>query len=837
MYLRKLFRHWTLQFFRPGKLLRLKYEAFKELLRHDKKSLELITDLEEIQHEGLSVDWARVESLVRALRWSVGSLIRSLIAMHPAAYGELEDRFHRLELSILEAVGLPEEDSSPPYTLTLAEAAAAPYLAGGKAHSLGRMHREAGVPIPPGFVVTTRGFHLFLKHNDLRHRLDEMLAQARLNQGERLEELSRCLEAMILLGEVPSEVQADIRGRLLDFHNQGFQGPWVARSSAVSEDGEVSFAGQYDSILNVAVPEAFSAYKQVLASKYSPRAVTYRLRCGLADQETPMAVLFLAMIDARVSGVVYTRESKAAEAQDDCLVIYSIPGLGQHLVDGSTIPESHALTREIPPRLLKTTASPFCPLEPGGEARVCLPAETAVRLAEWGMTLERLGGGPQDIEWCQDNQGGLFLLQSRPLRVGPEVGEESSEAEELPDIANPILLTGGVTASPGVGMGKVWLVKNEHHLGEVPEEAVLVSPTLPPTFAAIIERLHAVVADGGSRASHFAAVAREYGLPVLVGALEATRRLAPGQVVTVDANHGRVYEGEVASLRAGAAQPRTRPETPFSARLGTLMKFISPLRLTDPTSAEFAPQNCQSLHDIVRFAHEKGMAEMFSLVGRSGRGLAQARRLDTDLPLVMYVLDLEGAISPSAPKGKTVKPDYFTSLPMRACWEGLSHPDVVWHKGLLHLDWEELDRMSSGIISLTSKALASYAVMSSNYLHLILRFGYHFAVLDTLCSEDPEANYITFRFKGGGGDFDNRLWRVELMKRILEWADFTVKTRGDLLDARFERRKARQILSRLMILGILQGKTRLLDMALTGEDQVNEMTEAFQQRYAGYLYS
>jgi pyruvate, water dikinase len=183
MYLRKLFRHWTLQFFRPGKLLRLKYEAFKELLRHDKKSLELITDLEEIQHEGLSVDWARVESLVRALRWSVGSLIRSLIAMHPAAYGELEDRFHRLELSILEAVGLPEEDSSPPYTLTLAEAAAAPYLAGGKAHSLGRMHREAGVPIPPGFVVTTRGFHLFLKHNDLRHRLDEMLAQARLNQA------------------------------------------------------------------------------------------------------------------------------------------------------------------------------------------------------------------------------------------------------------------------------------------------------------------------------------------------------------------------------------------------------------------------------------------------------------------------------------------------------------------------------------------------------------------------------------------------------------------------------------------------------------------------------
>jgi pyruvate, water dikinase len=543
------------------------------------------------------------------------------------------------------------------------------------------------------------------------------------------------------------------------------------------------------------------------------------------------------MIDARVSGVVYTRDSSAAEGQDDCLVIYSIPGLGQHLVDGSTIPESHALTREIPPRLLKTATSPLCPLEPGGAARVCLPADIAVRLAEWGMTLERLGGGPQDIEWCQDNQGRLFLLQSRPLRAGPEFGEESPEPEAPPAIPNPVLLDGGVAASPGVGMGKVWLVMNEHHLEDAPDEAVLVSPTLPPTFAAIIERLHAVVADGGSRASHFAAVAREYGLPVLVGALEATRRLAPGQVVTVDAGHCRVYEGEVECLKADAAQPRARPETPSSARLRALMQLVSPLHLTDPTSAEFSPGHCQSIHDVVRYAHEKGMAEMFSLVGRSGRGLAQARRLDTDLPLVMYVLDLEGAISPTAPKGKTIKPDYITSLPMRACWEGLSHPDVVWHKGLLHLDWEELDRMSSGLISLTSKVLASYAVMSRYYLHLILRFGYHFAVLDTLCSDDPEANYISFRFKGGGGDYENRLWRVEFIKRILEWAGFRVKTRGDLLDARFDRREERQIISRLMILGILQGKTRLLDMALTGEDQVDEMTEAFEQRYAGYLFS
>jgi pyruvate,water dikinase len=426
-------------------------------------------------------------------------------------------------------------------------------------------------------------------------------------------------------------------------------------------------------------------------------------------------------------------------------------------------------------------------------------------------------------------------LQSRPLKIGPDVLEEIWEPGQSPEVAHPIILAGGVPASLGIGMGKVWVVKTETELGEVPVGAVLVSPTLPPAFATIIDRLRAVVADGGSRASHFAAVAREYGLPVMVGALEATRCLAPGQLVTVDAAHCRVYQGEVESLKEQAAKEKDQPETPFAARLRALMEFISPLHLTDPTSEEFTAQKCQSLHDVVRFAHEKGMAEMFDLVGRGGRGLVRARQLATDLPLVMYVLDLEEGLSPVALESKTITPQLITSEPMRACWEGLSHPDVVWQKGLLHLDWEEFDRVSGGIISLRSKALASYAVLASNYVHLILRFGYHFAVLDTFCGDDPEANYIAFRFKGGGADFDNRLWRVQLIKLILEWAGFTVKTRGDLLDARFDRRDARQLLSRLTLLGILQGKTRLLDMALTSEEQVLEMANSFQERYAEYI--
>ncbi|MEJ2069863.1 MAG: PEP/pyruvate-binding domain-containing protein [Syntrophobacterales bacterium] len=775
MYLRRLFKYWTLQVIAPGKLLRLKYEAFKELLRHDKKSLELITDLEETLHDELPVDWARVESLVRALRWSVGSLIRSLTAMHPATYADLEEHFQRLEWSLAGAVTLPEGDCRPPYAMTLAEAASAPELAGGKAHTLGRMLREANLPGPRGFVVTTRAFHLFLQHNLLRHRLDELLAQVCLDRGQRLEELAREMQAIILEGEVPPQVQEDIAQKLTDCREQGVPGPWVVRSSALSEDGDVSFAGQYDSVVGVPAAGVLEAYKHVLASKYSPRAVAYRLRCGLADQETPMAVLLLEMIDAAVSGVVYTHDTKAQVEQRPYLAIFAVPGPGQRLVDGSTIPEIHYLTREPELQPVETISSPHCPWEPGGKARVCLPAETAGILAGWGLTLEQLAGAPQDIEWCQDKNGALFLLQSRPLRMSSELTPDRLSPAQPPEITNPILLEGGVAASPGVGFGRVWVIKKEDELINVPERSVLV------------------------------------------------------------VSHGRVYQGEVEGLQEHAAQARARPETPFRARLRALMTFISPLTLTDPTSPEFTAEHCQSFHDVVRFAHEKGMAEMFSLVGRSGRGLARARKLVSDLPLVMYVLDLEGCLSPAAEGSKTVNPQLITCDIMRACWEGLSHPDVVWHKGLVHLDWEEFDRLSASMVSLSSKALASYAIMSRYYLHLILRFGYHFAVLDTFCGEDPEANYIAFRFKGGGASYENRLWRVQLIKMILEWAGFTVKTRGDLLDARFDRREARQILSRLTLLGILQGKTRLLDMALADEEQVLKMADDFQERYAGYI--
>ncbi|HZE22175.1 MAG TPA: PEP/pyruvate-binding domain-containing protein, partial [Desulfobaccales bacterium] len=368
--------------------------------------------------------------------------------------------------------------------------------------------------------ITTRAFYLFLTHNELRHRLDELLAEVHLDDWCRLEELSREMVAMVKEGEVPVELQEDIHLRLAELERQGNVDSFSLRSSAVREDGDISFAGQYDSLLQVSKEDFLTAYREVLASKYTPRAVAYRIRRGLADQESPMAVLVMEMIEARLGGVVYTRDREAAGQAADFLAVYAVPGPGHQLVDGRAEPEVHYFTRETHPRFVKRISGYTYP-DPEPPDQSYLSLETATMLADWGLRLEELAGCPQDIEWCQDSLGTCYILQARPLLIGDDFFEPWHEPWEAPPVAHPVLLDGGMSANPGVGTGPVYIIKSEAELAEVPDGSVLIAPTLSPSLAGVIERLRAVVAESGSRACHFASIAREFGVPVLAAVHDA----------------------------------------------------------------------------------------------------------------------------------------------------------------------------------------------------------------------------------------------------------------------------------------------------------------------------
>ena len=806
MHVKQLFKHWTYQVFAPGTLLRRKYEAFKSLLRQDAVALELIADLEELFYGEVLADRQRANWLAAQLARAVKTMAGQLVEMNPTRYMDLPEYFRKIDFYVRMALELEQPEVGPPYILSLEDAAALPRMAGGKASNLGRVLGVKGVPVPPGFVITANAFNYLVDYNGLSEEIERRLRQMVVGDRDLLAGLTAEMQELIMAAEVPEEIARGIRFAVSEI----IEGDDLiaVRSSALAEDGEISFAGQYASELDVPPNDVLEAYKRVLAGKYCPRAVSYRISNGLTDADTAMAILVIPMVDADNAGVVYSMDPDCRGR--NAIGVYGVRGLGDGLVDGSVSPGKGMLTREDEPKLAEG-----CAPDMGG-----LPGEeTLLELGRIAMKLEKAFGCPQDIEWAEDVTGKLFVLQARPLQL-----ERDEAAVEHAPVADIPIAEGFERASAGVGCGEIYYAPTGAEIARIPDGAVVVTPTLKPSLLTFIGNMSGVIAGTGSRASHFASVARESGVPVLVG--EPDPALEPGQLVTVDGSTGAIYAGCVESILTRGREGRKVPERVLK-QYEKVVPLTVKLNLTDPQGENFTPEGCRSMHDVVRFCHEKSVGEMFSLVDRKGRGMGAARRLKTHLPLVMYLLDLGDGLFPTAADGKLVEPADIKSRPMWALWYGLSDARVAWNHTLTHMDWEEFDKVSSGIFSFDSKLLASYGLISEDYLHLMVRFGYHFSVVDSVCGAEEGANYINFRFKGGGAGFDQRLLRLLFIRRVLERYGFDTATRGDMIDAKVARlgeNETRRLLARL---GYLMAMTRLMDMSMEDEAQVDAEVERF----------
>lgn len=816
MFLRALFR--SLQSFFPSsqRTALEKYETFREVLRHDRAAHELLAEFEGVYYGKRHEEFCRIVRRYDQLARTVGEMIESLCRLSPGAHERLRIPFQSLDSQVKALFVPPAANGAPPFILPLHAINADTVEVGHKTRALAQLATRLHLPVPDGFAVTVNGFHHFLAENGLRERIDDLLAELNIESLEDLQAVSGRLTALIAAAPVPADLAAAIVQAFASLSARRGRPVSVAvRSSALGEDEATSFAGQYRSVLHVGQGEILRAYKEVLASKYAPEALYYRSCHGLSDVETAMSVLVLEMIEAEASGVMYTDTvCDSGEPGGKELSLHVVRGQGEALVSGAMAPEVFRVSREGAPVVVRQ----------GGAS--LLDEQQALRLFRWGLRLEDYFGSPQDVEWSLDREGHFHVLQSRPLgRRQTASGPGPLMAEH---IVAPLLLAGGEQAAGGVACGVVYTLGPDTPLTAMPGGAVLVVRDTPPAYVKVLGRLAAVVAEQGSQACHFATVAREFGVPVLVRIPGVTSGLTPGMEVTVDADNGRIYAGRVAVLLAERAAGVGSGAPYCLKRLEPVMERVSFLNLLDPRARDFKPESCRSLHDIVRYAHEKAMQEMFVL---SGHGLSRrggARQLKSKLPFELFVLDIGGGLHPDAAEKRSVSPEEVRCLPLKALWRGLSHPGVAWD-GRQHFDWQGYEAivMGGGIASPNSASLASYAVIGEDYLNINIRFGYHFTIVDAFCGGTPAENYCGLRFVGGGGEYTGRLLRVAFLARILERLGFVVERAADLLDARVIGLAGDALLEKLDLIGRLLGATRLLDMVLKDEEMVVRLADDF----------
>jgi len=807
--LNPLVRHMVSKIFSPRSLLRTKYRAFKDVLRCDAIGLELIADLEEICYLEQYADWARIAWLCERLGVSTQRMICGLQKMNPALSRGLLERHTEILEAIRAELVFPVPSISPPYVLLLDDHATDPTLAGGKGATLARIAGVPDIPTLPGFVITANAFHLFLEHNGLREKLDRCLRSIRPCKTRKMQELAAIMQEEIMAGEIPPAVVLPILEAVASLAETGSSPQLILRSSAVAEDSAVSFAGQYLSVAGVTTPDILHAYKKILAGKYSAKAMFYRIFHGLSDVETPMAVVVQPMLRPRVSGVTYTRDPGQAR---HCMGIYAVFGSGESLMDGATSAGVTFFDRNKDDFIERVQDVALLDLD---------QCRALVRLC---LRLEEIQGCPQDVEWGLNEDGSFVILQTRPIGGQVEVTDPVSPGSTQPPPPLPVSVC---RAAAGIATGPVYILQNWDDLDMVPEQCILLVPGLSPELVQIIPKVRGVLAKTGSRACHFASVARECGVPVLIGP-EMDAVLRPSMVVTMDADTALLYEGEVEPLLQKPKSGKGRHSLFGEKRLARIMSPVTRLTMTDPDASDFVAPNCQSMHDIIRFVHEQAVEDMFDLVNKNGRGLFRARKLVSDLPLSMYVLDLQNGLSSTA-RGREITPDDVVCVPFKSLWEGLCSPDILWDDRMPHMDWEAFDRISAGIFSKDTALLSSYAVITKRYTHLMLRFGYHFSVVDCLCGDEPQNNYIHFRFKGGGAAYDGRVLRLEFITRILSARGFQVVSKGDLLDARMARCNAADIRAGLIVLGRILAMTRLMDIRLETTEQIDVLVEEFYQ--------
>ncbi|MBS3069192.1 phosphoenolpyruvate synthase [Candidatus Micrarchaeota archaeon] len=471
---------------------------------------------------------------------------------------------------------------------------------GGKGANLGEMARNS-FPIPDGFVVTAGAYFYFLEHNKMAPFLREMLDGLDVENSDALNKISERIKNKVLSGEIPADLKNEIVGAYRKMKNG--QQPYVAvRSSATAEDlPEASFAGQQATFLNVqGAMEVAQAVKECWASLFEARAIYYRVSNKFEHMKVGLAAVVQEMVQSEKAGVIFTVEPVTKNR--GLVSIEAAYGLGEIVVSGAVTPDAYMVdkktlqiqNKEIAKQTWMITKvndqNVHANVPEAQQEKQKLTDSEIIGLAKIAIDIERHYGKPQDLEYAVA-EGKLYIVQSRPITTLGGSGEAGvisgmqaaadagsaagAVAQNNADAAaasfgntagtggasmikasDAKIIAKGQGASPGVGRGPVKIILDPKEINKMQKGDVLVTDMTTPDFVPAMKKAAAIVTNAGGRTCHAAIVSRELGVPCIVGSKNGTEVLKEGQVVTVDAVHGNVFDGLVDLGDVGKAEDK-----------------------------------------------------------------------------------------------------------------------------------------------------------------------------------------------------------------------------------------------------------------------------------------
>ncbi|WP_338741383.1 phosphoenolpyruvate synthase [Haloplanus salilacus] len=478
---------------------------------------------------------------------------------------------------------------------------------GGKAASLGEL-TEAGLPVPPGYVVTAGTYRTFIEEAGIDDELFEAV-DVDSDDSAALEAAHDRAHELIMETPVPESVREGILEAYRDLDDgKAFV---AVRSSATAEDlPDASFAGQQETFLNVTEEDLVERVKECWASLFSQRAIYYRNQKGFPHDEVDIAVVVQKMVDAEKSGVMFTSHPSTGDPR---IIIEAAWGLGEAVVAGAVSPDNYVVDRttsEVEAMNVATKKVMHVKDEATGETvetevpegkrdQQVLEQAEIDRLVELGKKVEDHYGEPQDVEWAVVD-GEVYMLQSRPITTIDEGESEDADAESQSESGNDDTLLSGLGASPGIAVGPVRIVTKLDHLDQVREGDVIVTEMTMPDMVPAMKRAAAIVTDEGGMTSHAAIVSRELGVPAVVGTGGATKTLEDGQEVTVDGEMGTVVKG-----RAAQSEPTVEPseDSPSGPRPKPVTATEVKVNVSIPDAAERAADTGADGVGLLRIEH------------------------------------------------------------------------------------------------------------------------------------------------------------------------------------------------------------------------------------------